>query len=549
MMEIFNWHTGFTIGLLILASVSFGRYRGPSWVRSYTSAARFYSGMVIYLLSQVFILYVFSAAALSIEALSAFFTTRGVEQSELRFLTPIVFAGLLAWVLPLIPQGRRLVLWQRNACRRIAGSPAEAYALSRQLAEAEFVAGEELETTVRSVLVRRGWDPDQTWLPVGQPVQELWFKTSLLFELLREWESEPRYAQFIDDTETEFDIIRKRYDQLSMKVVRTFQTIERFGTVLGELSRYSDNEATLTGDKQAAAARLVESKSELRAGIADILSDVRLDIEFLYENICLLIARAVLTNQKTAGGRFWRLRNAGFLLEKAVGTPAWIFPATFGLVIGVFFLSFAVFGTGTSGNYVRTASIIVMIGTMQVVALVVAILPKQYLGFANIDINGRTPFDFILGTGIATFILALPISLLFRSFIYLNLGEAFDNMVAKLPWLVMPCATAMTIAYLIQDNRWHSIRSELTRRVLDALSMTLALSLAFVIVKVLFSLMGVSYPSLDRIVIAMVLGFVIGFLVPHYIRDRTYLDDDELKELARKSRHASADGDGAIAAT
>ena len=549
-MAIVNWHTGFLIGLIVLASVSFGRYKGPSWVRSYTSAARFYSGLVVYLISQVFVLYVLAAVVLSIESLTAFFTDRWLNLSELRFLTPIVFAALLAWGLPLIPQGRRLVVWHRDACRRIAGSPAEAYALSRQLASSEFVASEELESTVRSVLVRRGWDPDQSWLPVGRPVQELWFKTSLLYELIREWDSEPRYARFLDDAGTEFDIIRKRYDQVSMKVVRTFQTIERFGTVLAELSRYSDEEATLTGDKQAAAARLVESKSELRAGISDMLSDVRLDIEFLYENICLLVARAVLINEKTAGGRFWRLRNFGFLLERSAGTTAWIFPAVFGLVICVLFLAFTVFGTGTSGSLMRTSSIVVMIGAMQVVALLVAILPKQYLGFANVDIHGRTPFDFILGTGIATFILALPVSLLFRSFIYLNLSKAFEDMIAKLPWLVMPCVTSMALAYLIQDNRWHSISSELIRRALDAVFLAFAMSLAYFVVKALFVLTGAQFvPTNDRVLIPAILGLAIGFLVPHFIRDRTYLDDEELKEMARKSRRASADQGGAIAAT
>ena len=549
-MEIFTWHSGFAIGLIVLASVSFGRYKGPSWVRSYTTAARYYSGLVVYLISQVFLLYVLSAAALSIEALTTLITERWLALSELRFLTPIVFAALLAWVVPLVPQGRRLIRWQRDACRRIAGSPAEAYALSRQLAEAEFVPGAELESTVRSVLIRRGWDPDQSWLPVGRPVQDLWFRTSLLYELVREWDSNPRYAQFLDDAGPQFDIIRKRYDQLSMKIVRTFQSIERFGTVLAELSRYSDEEATLTGDKKAAAERLVESKSELRAGISDMLSDVRLDIEFLYDNVCLLIARAVLVNEKTARGRFWQLRNAGFLLEKPIGTPAWIFPAAFGVVICAMFLGFAVLGTGFSDrDYVRTVSIIVMIGTMQVVALLVAILPKQYMGFANIDIHGRTPFDFILSAGVATFVLALPISFLFRSFIYLSLSKALEDMIAKMPWLIMPCVTAMTIAYLIQDNRWHSVRSERMRRVLDALFLAVTLSFGFLIIKAVFTLAGGPFvPPYQAIYISVLMGLVIGFLVPHFIRDRAYLDDEELKEIARKSRRAPTN-ESAVAAT
>jgi hypothetical protein len=171
---------------------------------------------------------------------------------------------------------------------------------------------------------------------------------------------------------------------------------------------------------------------------------------------------------------------------------------------------------------------------MQVVALIVAVVPKQYTGFANIDIDGRTPFKFILVAGVAAFVLALPVSLLFRSFITLSLRAAFDGMLSAMPWMVMPAATAMATAYLIQDNRWHSIRSELWRRVLDAAFMGISLALAAELVRGLFMLTGSSFvPEANRIFVAMILGVIIGLLVPHSVRDRTYLDNDELKELAR----------------
>jgi hypothetical protein len=491
--------------------------------------------LIVYLLSQALILYVFSAAALGIESLTRLFTESGFTLSELKFLTPIFFAVLLAWVLPLIPQCRRFGRWQRHACRRIAGSPLEAHHLASVIADADFAASSELETTVHSVLVRRGWEPNQHWLPVAHPVQELWFKTSLLYQLLREWESRRKYARFVEDARAEFDLLRKRYDQLSMKIVRTFRTIEGFGTVLAALPQHP-GEQTASSEKGAPApSPETEPATTLRTSITDMLSDVRIDIEFLYEYICLLIARGVLTNEKTENGRFWRLRDFGFLLEKPSGTPTWIFPAAFGVVFCVMFLTFAVLGTGEAGeSALSRAPMIVMIGTMQVVALIVAVVPKQYTGFANIDIDGRTPFKFILVAGVAAFVLALPVSLLFRSFITLSLRAAFDGMLSAMPWMVMPAVTAMATAYLIQDNRWHSIRSELWRRVLDAAFMGISLALAAELVRGLFMLTGSSFvPEANRIFVAMILGVIIGLLVPHSVRDRTYLDNDELKELAR----------------
>jgi hypothetical protein len=284
-----------------------------------------------------------------------------------------------------------------------------------------------------------------------------------------------------------------------------------------------------------------------------MLADIRVDIEFLYEYICLLIARGVLTNEKTENGRCWQLRNFGFLLEKPSGTLTWIFPAAFGVVFCVMFLTYAVLGTGETGeSALSRAPMIVMIGTMQVVALIVAIVPKQYTGFANIDIDGRTPIKFIVVAGVAAFVLALPVSLLFRSFITLSLGAAFDGMLSAMPWMVMPAATAMATAYLIQDNRWHSIRSQLWRRMLDAVFMGISLGLAGEVVRGLFMLMESAYvPDANRIFVAMILGVIIGLLVPHSIRDRSYLDNEELKELARSrtSQNTERHVDRAIAAT
>jgi hypothetical protein len=552
-MNTLNWHSGFAIGLILLACVSYARFKGPSWVRSYTTAARYCAGLIVYLLSQALMLYVLSAAALSIESVTRLFTESGLTLSELKFLTPIFFAVLLAWVLLLIPQCRQFARWLRHACRRIARSPVEASHLSSVIADADFAPSSELEMTVHSVLVRRGWESNQNWLPVAQPVQELWFKTSLLYQLLRDWESKRKYARFVEDARPEFDLLRKRYDQLSMKIVRTFRTIEGFGTVLAALSQNPGEQTGSSEEGDPAPSPGTEPATTLRTSITDILADVRIDIEFLYEYVCLLIARGVLTNEKTENGRFWRLRDFGFLLEKPSGTPAWIFPAAFGVVFCVMFLTYAVLGTGQTGeSALSKAPMIVMIGTMQVVALIVAIVPKQYTGFANIDIDGRTPIKFVLVAGVAAFVLASPVSLLFRSFITLSLGAAFEGMLSSMPWMVMPAATAMATAYLIQDNRWHSIRSEFGRRILDAAFTGISLGLAAAVVRGLFMLMeSVFVPDTNRIFVAMFLGVIIGLLVPHSVRDPTYLDNDELKKLARSraTQNTQRRIDGAIAAT
>ena len=84
---------------------------------------------------------------------------------------------------------------------------------------------------------------------------------------------------------------------------------------------------------------------------------------------------------------------------------------------------------------------------------------------------------------------------------------------------------------------------------MDAVFMGCTLAGGIVIVIWLFGwIQGTYEVEYNRIPVGVAMGLIIGYLVPHAVRDPTYLDDHQLKQLKEKSRRGQPPH-GAVAAT
>jgi hypothetical protein len=119
----------------------------------------------------------------------------------------------------------------------------------------------------------------------------------------------PRYASFLAESRNDFDRLRQNFDQLSLKVARTFDHIERIGTV-SYLLTSANQTIEETGAHSVAAMRLASEgatsqgenwEAVVRRLIADLLSDLHEDISRFMQDARLLAARAVLTAEMTEG--------------------------------------------------------------------------------------------------------------------------------------------------------------------------------------------------------------------------------------------------------
>jgi hypothetical protein len=332
----------------------------------------------------------------------------------------------------------------------------EAARLVDTLVRAELHAPE-AEREVTLVLRLHGYDPHEETIPAAEPMRRLWLNAAVVFHQIRGWADDPGYRRFVVGAATEFDVLRQRFDQLSMKVVRVSETVDRLALWSPSASAASSDDANTA-----------------REIITRLYTDLREDVAFFWRNTCLFVAHGVLAVSATAGGRRRRLEAIGFALptknRHTSRVLAWAF-----VTYVVIFVAFRVVPLLLDQSHESRQQIwsglvrAVMIATVQVVSMMVAILPKFRFGFANEDLHGRVSLSFVLGAGLTAALVAVPIQLWFNLLIYPTPTRAVGSFATSYPWLLMPFATAATFAYLVQDSRWSSLASRARRRLADGL--------------------------------------------------------------------------------
>jgi hypothetical protein len=472
----------FLMGLVIVLAFARVRFDKPYSVRSYTTANQYYFGLILYV-----------AAPMLGYSLLVF--------ALLGRVSPIWLALGLMLVVLNIPPVSWADQWLRRQLRREIGAPQEAFQFAEDLYEADLILPEGVEAEVKSVLRRRGYDPDENWLPAAEPAQRLWFKTAALFHQVRAWEDDERYRPFVEGNNNEFDVLRRRFDQLSLKVVRVLKTVDRLGDLWCQLNP----------DGSKADALPLPTAGETITGIvSDLLEELREDIAFFHRNLNLYIARGVLARAATARGRRQRLEELGLrlALEPGLHPTSLLLGWAFVLYVGFFLLFWLpTLNSATAGDmFLR----ILMIATIQVVAVGAAMLSKGRWGFANEDFRGRTPIGFVLGSGAVAMILGAPIQFFFNWVIADgDLLKAIQAVGRSWPWLFTALATGSIAAWLVQDSRWSRIESRLVRRLLDGLVMALGMIVA---AEVAAWLGAPTSRTAIRLALAVSIGFVGGLV-------------------------------------
>jgi hypothetical protein len=447
----------FVIGLLFVVAFARAAFDRPYSVRSYTTAAWYYFGLILYVAIRVLMYYLL---VLPLPVTS--------------WASPVAVAlGII--LLHRIPLLSRLDQWLRRPLRRLTGWPRKAIGFAEALSKADVNVSPGLAAEVKSLLVRRGYYADEEWLPAAEPMRRLWFKSAALFHQVRGWEGDRRYRWFVEGHQSEFDVLRGRFDELSLKIVRVLAIVEDIGDLAGRL----EPERSSAGPPQKAA-------RSITAIVDAILANLREDIAFFHKNLCLYVARGVLAGAVTAGGRRRRLKELGVEMEPPLGSIPLALGSAFAsyvAVFGVFWLPAALrapaFGVVPDREVGDVLLLMIMIATIQVAALAATILAKKFFWFANEDIRGRTPFGFVIGSGAATMVLGVPIQLFF---IWLmndaDLERAKSEFASSWPWLFTALATGSGCAWLIQDSRWLFVPWRWVRGVLDGTVMVVGMSVA-----------------------------------------------------------------------
>jgi hypothetical protein len=492
----------FAVGLIAVIWLAGRRFNTPRPVRTYTTAMRYFWGSAAYVVTGA-ALYVLSYSLL----------VRAVDLRETAALGALVFTGLAVR----LPGASRVERWFRQKLQRLIGYPSEAHRLASALSVAPFVPAPAVRDEVRFVLQGRGYDLDNGWLPVAEPIRELWFRAAALFQQVLRWERDPRFGSFALTAHDEFDVLRQRFDQLSLKVVRVLQTIEQIGGLwIRADAKPGPAEGTPKPDQPEEAQQ--RFKNELRAIVSRLLADLREDVAFFYQNLCLFVARGIFTECVWALGRQRALARLGFNLPPCERAKMMLVLAA---VFGFYFVAFLLALTGSIGGLREELPRITLIALVQALAVGVAVVPKQLFGFANENLRGRTPWGFVLGAGVGAVLVALPVQIAFAA-LWLNGGDWTDVFKRSIPWLAMPFAVASSLAFLIQDGRWARLDSSTGRRLADVLVLVCTFGLA------LCAARGMQYLLADRVWeleiavrdawLIAVIAVGIGYMIPSTFR-------------------------------
>ena len=482
----------FLLGLVLVAVLAGEWFNRPGSIRSRTTAAKYHAGLQVYRFGLAL---VYCTVALALAS---------------RVPPTAVVVGII--VLRRAPLIGRLDVWGRYALHWLIGARSEAYRLADTLVRAQLHAPE-AEREAALVLRLHGFDPDEETIPAAEPMRRLWLKAAVIFHQIRGWADDPGYRRFVMGAATEFDVLRQRFDQLSMKVVRVSETVDR-------LALWSP----MPSDAQAS-----DDGSTAREIITRLYADLREDIAFFLRNTCLFVAHGVLAVSATPGGRRQRLAQIGFMLppnRPTLSVLAWAFMTYVAIFLASRGVNLLLDESHEPHDQIWNGLVrAVMIATVQVVAIMVAILPKFRFGFANEDLHGRVPLWFVLGAGIAAVLVALPIKFWFNLLIYPTPTQALGAVLTGYPRLLTPFVTAATFAYLVQDSRWSTLASRAHRRLADALVFTAAtLSTTMATHWMLQHLgLGGRTPLALKIAVAVAIGVAIGAMVPAECR-RRYLD-------------------------
>jgi hypothetical protein len=254
--------------------------------------------------------------------------------------------------------------------------------------------------------------------------------------------------------------------------------------------------------------------------VGQLLGDLREDLAFLNQNLCLFVARGVLSQSRTAQQRERQLAALGFVPQTREPTTANVLGRALAVYLGVFMLLLAVpilIQQPTLEQVAMQFTRVTMIALVQVVAVAVAIIPSRLYGFAREDLHGRTPWPFVIAAGVAAAALAALVQLPFLD----ALGRGFRS---GAPWLLVPFATAACLAFLVQESRWSHIESENRRRLLDVLVVLAVVGTAIYVAKTLIDVYGLRNPSggggpwWTTPAIILLIGIGIGAIVPSTCR-------------------------------
>ena len=493
------------VGAIFVVIYSVTRFNTPPTNRSSTTAGRYFLALFLY-----------SIAALVTFVLLAEFphlvrfllggdaaADSGTKlQGYLQELSsPLVAALMMTVLLPNLPLLSTLDRWIFRELQSIAAIPYEVRRLSAELRGRPFTVPPDLQAETRRRLEDEGIAPQDARFERGTTPPQLWTTITALFIRLESWESDPRMASYIDEFDDSLQALRARRQALLPKAKICFRLLSDAGTA------NSDKAAEAI---QRFAADFSEQATQLRNGLIDFVS------------------RGILRSEMTDAGRASRLTAIGFPAHFTHEALTLNQMMSLFCMVGVLMLGGSIAFSANPGlGHGLLLLRIVMISIIYSAAVACAVLPKDDWSFAQRGPRGERPIVFYVVAGIMAVGISQAIGLGFNCLIERSLTNGATRWLYTYPWALMTFATAVGIAFLVDDAppaRW----PRWIGRTLEGLAQSaVMLTAAYMTqdwlqerVTILGPFSDYRVPPLASVLAnSAIVGFFIGFLVPTWYRE------------------------------
>ena len=483
------------LGLVFILVYAIDRFNTPPTNRSSTTAVRYYTGALFYCL---FGLLVYSVLVkwphLTGVALQG--DQNAIPSWAKNLSSPLLVALMLTVALPKIPLLSAADEWIRDRIQKMAAIPYEVRVLGAQLRKADFSVAGETRERIRAALIKTGFRPEDILFEKSDAPQYLWTKLAVLMDHLQAWEGERKFVGFIASFSPQWNELKRKRDQMVSRAQQCFELMRDFPV-----------------DRPLGKDPIIEYRRLLEAEMEEVLQSV-------YD----FISRGVLQCELTLAARRERIKRLGLEVDieasrLTLNQLVWVFFGVNVVALGGLVL-FREPGQGQI-NVVKAFLMSLMIAAIYVVAVWMAIYPRQHWQFAARDERGGRPALFYLVAGLLTVAGGAPISFGVKILLYkFSVVAAWEDFATHYPWLFLSFMTAMITAFLVDDRPSTLVPLDRLRWV-EAVAQAILTMLSGVVVYYwLRATPGATgVPPLGAIVgLSGVIGFVIGVLVPTWYR-------------------------------
>jgi hypothetical protein len=504
------------------------RFNTPATNRSSTTALRYFVGLFLYCVTGIG----FYAFLVSFPSLLDFFMYGHTIPSDpvtSKISLPLFVALLLTVLLPKVPFLSTADNWIFEQLKHMAAIPWEVQRLSSEMSKDKMEISADEETMIRQELEDDGFDPNDILFETIKPsvnktmasksvVASSWTHLTALLHKVDDWKSDRRMAGYVACSEKELEKLRERHQRLFSKAKTCFRLMNEdvegggLGKTHGAMLSYKED--------------FMERVTQLR------------------EDTLTYIAHGVLHAELTGDSRERRLKALGF----SINWPDPPFSLNqlmllFGLVCMVMLSGFVLFKDNLDNVPVEamlTRSI--MISVIYSVAVACAVFPKARWNFARAQADDVRPIAFYLLAGLMATGISQITSVTFNLIMLGRFDWAWQRFQITYPWLLISFFTAFITGIMVDNPQIRGL-SAFKQRCLEALAQGVAmLGVAFVTYFWLWQrwetaskICDLRYlkckpPAMTIIVMAGMVGFVIGFFIPTWYRRHNI----ESEERARR---------------